>query len=364
MKILYILRAGYGAAGEAASFNYASIMNHSCEVLVLESVGPHQAETIVSHDTSVDVVNIYADNMLEQVGNACEKILLFKPDIIHVMHSPYGFYYLSRLKKRFSSVKWVIDFRSPHVGSMYSAIRKKYFFLQFYADRVITHSLASLKTNITLRLVPAEVVPPGITLSFFNECAVKAELIKPKKFIFIGSISKTRKIEFLVEVFSEYARDSNLDLKLDIYGHGNQYHEIKNLIFEKQLSQWVELKGAIPQKELFEIIPEYDAGIAYVPYEFFNSAPSLKSLEYVAAKIPVIASDTLGHKEYNKLFGFDFKLFKNTRKDFKLILSDACVKGVTGDNVRKNHRAVLNFDWHYLVEKKLKNVYLNLLNQT
>ncbi len=362
MRILYILRAGYGAAGEAASFQYASVMNRDNDVLVLESIGSNQVETIVSTDSDVDVVNIYAASMSEQICNVYKQIKFFQPDIIHIMHSPYCFYYVYRLKKLFSKEKWIVDFRSPHVGSVYSPARKKYFLLQFYADRLITHSLASLKTNIIFKLFPVDVVPPGISLASFKDCRFKSDLVKPKRFIFIGSISETRKIDFLVTSFGMYASNSNLDLRLDIYGHGNGYSDVKKLIDAKKLSKWVVLKGVLPQKELFDIIPNYDVGIAYVPYEFFNSAPSLKSLEYVAAKIPVMASDTLGHKEYNSTYGFDFKLFKNTKQKFERALDDLCINGVAGDVVMKNHNAILKFDWQRLVGEKLKDVYVSLLN--
>ena len=60
------------------------------------------------------------------------------------------------------------------------------------------------------------------------------------------------------------------------------------------------------QNQLFKEMSRYDAGVAYVqdegPGKIFNKSPSLKSLEYSAAGIPILASETIGHKEYQEKF--------------------------------------------------------------
>ena len=361
MRIVYILRSKYGVSGGATSFYYPLIISKKNKVLVLES-NKKSNEPVFMKSNKVVIHDIHAITMHEQIYNVYKELKIFKPDIIHIFQNPLSLHYVYYLKTCFPNSKWIIDYRSPHIGNKDSLKITRNFFLQFYVDQIMTHSMSSLKTNLPLRFKRALEFPPGVDLKLFlNNTYTPVKSIR--KFIFIGSIHKARKLDFLVSVFGDVAKLNQHEITLDIFGEGNDFENLKGLIKDNNLSKYITLKGQLSQDKLFKIIPEYDAGIAYVPYEFFNTAPSLKSLEYAASKINIIASDTLGHKEYNKTYGFNFKLFENTAESFKTILDDVVQHGFSNGHVVKNFKAVERFDWKYIVEKKLQNVYKKILNQ-
>jgi glycosyltransferase involved in cell wall biosynthesis len=360
MRILYITRAGFGAMGEAATYQYASITARHHDVLVLAPCPPQAKEKIVFFDPAVEVADIYSPDLIEQVDNVFKHIQHFRPEVIHMIQSPYCFHYPYYLRHLTPYSKWIIDFRSPHVGGKKDRALYRYFVLQFYVDAILTHFMPSLKTNIHIRLRKAYEIPPGVDLSLFENKERDDFRRHNGNFVFAGSLNERRKLEFLVSAFGEFCKRGNREARLDIFGAGNAEEKLKRYLEENSLQQWVFLRGALPQQDLFGKLKNYDAGIAYVPYEHFSLAPSLKSLEYAAAGIPVLASDTEGHKIYNKKYGFRFKLFRNTVEDFCTALSDIAYKPANKEDVFANSRAAEYFDWKSIIRQKLLPIYAKL----
>lgn len=356
MKILYIGRAGFGAMGEAATYQYASITSRKHDVLVLAPQHPNASEKIVFSDPGVAIADIYSPVGTEQIDNVYQRIRHFRPDIIHMIQSPLCFHYPYYLR-HLTFGKWLIDFRSPYVGGKKDPALRRYFYLQFYVDGILTHFMPSLKTNIRLRLRRAYEIPPGVELSLFDRTVQAVSSPSPRNFVFIGSINERRQLEFLVKSFGVFSRQSGSDVILDMYGAGNAVEKMRRCIEENSLNHCVFLRGVLPQQELLKKLTAYDAGIAYVPYEHFTLAPSLKSLEFAAAGIPVLASDTVGHRVYNQQYGFRFKLFANTLEDFCAVMSDIVRQGANTDDIIANQNAVSHFDWQYIVEQKLLPLY-------
>ena len=121
-------------------------------------------------------------------------------------------------------------------------------------------------------------------------------------------------------------------------------------------------RGSLNHK--FKKLSEYDVGIAYIPYEkesvLFTKAPSLKSLEYAAAGIPIIASATAGHIEYMKRYGFQFELFENTKTTFLSVMEKITRNGIPDDMVSNNLDKVKAFGWKSSAENKLIPLYRRL----
>ncbi len=357
MKILYITRVPIGTMGEPAIHMFATIAAQDHDVLVLEPAPHNASEPYISQSDSLVKRNIYALDTKQQVAKAYSHIRQFCPDIIHMTQSPHCFYYPYYLKHLTPKTKWFIDFRSPHVGPKDSPALKRYFYLQFYVDAVLTHSITSLKTNIKhLFRKPVE-LPPGVNLKLFAKNDKVGKTDEVTRFVFISSISKTRKIPFLITAFNEFAKKTDRSVTLDIYGDGNATDELLKLIQKRQTSNCIFYHGRVDQLDLLKKLPDYDAGIAYVPYENFTFAPSLKSLEYAAAGLPVIASDTEGHKEYNRKHNFNFIMFGNSIENFIDVMQKYMQVGIPIDHINKNMVAVKKFDWNHIVSTKLIPLY-------
>lgn len=361
MKIIYISRAGFGGIGEAATYQYASIVSKKHDVLFLAPNDPKVTENIVYSDPNVKIKNVYSPATTQVVYNVFQHICNFSPNIIHIIQSPHCFYYPYYLRHLTTETKWLVDFRSPHVGPKDSSALKRYFYLQFYVDAVLTHSVASLKTNIKYLFKKPIELPPGVDLKSFDRKDGARKTGNIKKFVFVSSISKTRKIPFLIYAFSQLARQTEGIVTLDIYGDGNATEELLREIHNNKATDFITYHGRVAQKDLLKKLSSYDAGIAYVPYENFTFAPSLKSLEYSAASLPVFVSDTEGHKEYNKKHKFNFIMFENSTEGFVNVLLNAVRNGVPNHHIEENRNAVEAFDWSSIVEEKLLPLYEKLV---
>lgn len=364
MKIVYITRADFGVLGGAASYFIPAYTNTKCDVTVLSNVVPGSTEKIVFSDSSLMIHDIYARDPTERVMKALDHIRRVKPDIIHVFHGPECLRYPHMLRERLPGAKWVLDFRSPPVTQNVTALKKtlsRYFFCQFYYDLILTHSKLTIKDNLPLRFRTFKELPLGVELAQIPFTPNIKQ--KPENFVYIGSVTKSRQLEMLVLSFAEFVIQNRRSATLDIIGDGDALEELKELVVSKKIGDYVKIKGFMPQQEVYRMLCDYDAGIAYVPYEMYTRAPSLKSLEYAAAGLPILASDTKGHKDYVKRFGFQFSLFRNSSQGIhdalRVFFKESSIQNV----VAENRKVVENFDWEKMVKNTLLPLYKKLANK-
>jgi glycosyltransferase involved in cell wall biosynthesis len=83
---------------------------------------------------------------------------------------------------------------------------------------------------------------------------------------------------------------------LDIYGDGDGKQGIMRAIDERRVAQGIGVHRPIPQPELFKRLSGYDVGLAYVPRRPYGAALPLKTLEYLACGLPVVAANTVGNR--------------------------------------------------------------------
>lgn len=332
------------------------------QVKVLSNHISNSNEPVSYSSDKLDIDSVEADSFHDQISSIFDSIKLFNPDIIHLFSRANLISFVRHIKHRFPYISLIVDIRSPLLeinNAKTQAIRKKYNKVQYYVDHIITCDEDSLKTFIAKPIVDFTVVPVGVDLDMFPKSAGITANHKITKFVFVGSIFKKRKIGSLVEFFNLLCRKSNRSINLDIFGDGDDCETVLNLI-KKYKNSNIRYLGIIPQDELFLKLSEYDAGIAYVPHESYSMAPSLKSIEYSAAGISVLASDTTGHAKYNDKHGFCFELFPNTKKGFVNVFKKVIEKGFPVEHIKKNKSAVEFFDWNYLTKKNLIPVYEKL----
>ncbi len=362
MKIIYITRAAFGLLGGADSYLIPTYANKKCDVTVLSNFIPHSKEKVVFSCPDLEIHDVYSRNTTERVLKVLNHIYKIKPDIIHIFHGPDCLRYPYLLRGLTPNVKWVLDFRSPPVTKNRTELNKvlwRYFLCQFYYDQILTHSKLTIKDNLPFRFKRFIELPLGVELAKIPFANIGK--LKPVKFVYIGSVTKSRQLFLLVESFAKFAANTEARVTLDIIGDGNAVGPINELISSKKINNHVQLKGFLPQHEIYKIMQNYDVGIAYVPYDKFTRAPSLKSLEYAAAGLPVLASDTKGHKDFVNRFGFKFDLFKNSSNGiidaFECFLKD----GVSHTKINNNLKVVKTFDWENLIENILIPTYTKLL---
>jgi glycosyltransferase involved in cell wall biosynthesis len=225
-------------------------------------------------------------------------------------------------------------------------------------------SKSILKTHLRIRLRPYSKLPFGIDLNAFPNTKHSDMPSKgAKRFVFAGNIAKARRLPLLVKGFKAFLSQSNAEALLDIYGTGNGMNELRRIIHNENLERVVSLKGFLPQLGLFNKLCTYDVGIAYVPNQQLDVAPSLKALEFAAAGLPVIASDTFGHRVWTSKDGLQMILFKNKEQDLADSLQRLYNQGISHEIISANYRRISRFDWPTIVDKDLLPAYESVMQK-
>lgn len=373
MRILYVLKEPFGSMGTAASYMIPSIVNEiGNEVLVLSpELSVTNKLSIVFQDDNLDFVFFQKNNSkIKKALYVKEIINDFQPDIVHVFYHRWAFL-LPTLSKNFNNnAKWVLDIRSPHLtkgikrvlGRMIGPIE------QFGYDVITTPSTHSAKNVISILLKKCFNLPIGVDKKIFSHqekknADEKKSAYEKIKFIYIGSISKSRKINLLVESFAVTKKclGPQKEFVVDFFGNGDAIDDLKKMVINLKLSETVKFHNAVPQNQLSNIMSEYDIGIGYIHHQLYNFSPGLKVLEYMASSLGVIASDTPG----NKLFIKDRHngiLMGNTPFAISESIIEVIKNGYPEQYIREAYKIVDEYDWKSIVKKKLMPLYQKLIN--
>jgi glycosyltransferase involved in cell wall biosynthesis len=124
--------------------------------------------------------------------------------------------------------------------------------------------------------------------------------ILPKKeniILYQGAVNEARGLEFLLPAMQ------NVNAQLHIYGDGNFYTQVQQLITQNNLANKVFLKGKVLPSELEEITVQASIGINLVENNGLNQYYSLanKFFDYIHAEVPQI---TMNFPEYKRINEF------------------------------------------------------------
>ena len=358
MKILYISRSAFGVMGEAAISNYVRVVSKHHEVHVAETPWPTETSGAAPDGVRVHTLPLSPTKLRRHA--LFDLLRAVKPDIVHLVQSPNCYDDILMLQPVLPSAAWCLDFRSPHVGDPDAPIIARFHDAHLQVDCLMTHAQETLRTNLPDAKRKAVEIPPGVDIDSIAQVMRTTEkralAATPRRLVYLGSLSKTRLMEDLIDMIADAHR--HLDgVGLDIFGQGNAKEDMKAQIDVLGLHDVVTFKGQLPQKDLWAELTKYDAGVAYVPHPLFATAPSLKSIEYAAVGIPVLASNTIGHRAFARRHNFDFNLFENEPSGLTACLRALETKPWTPARIAANHAACQKLGWDRIIEDRLLPVY-------
>ena len=124
--------------------------------------------------------------------------------------------------------------------------------------------------------------------------------LNSKRIIYLGTLSRLRKLNFLIEVFSEVQKKYP-NSQLVFIGGGNDKKDEENLWKKAKIlgvESQMEITGFLPMEDAWSKIHSSDIGISiYPPTPILDCASPTKLLEYMALGIPVIANEHPGQSE-------------------------------------------------------------------
>jgi glycosyltransferase involved in cell wall biosynthesis len=281
-------------------------------------------------------------------------IKLFNPDIFYLFNQPNWPEVVKFLKTYFPNARIVFDIKSPLLtddGSTRTQIQQQGKSAQQYIDCLITHSTDSVPSWIPeCKLSPVE-CSPGVDLKLFTpkENRQKLESDAALNCVYVSSLHQKRKTLEMLEGFAEFLEKSDNNPTLDIFGDGPERPIIEEFIESRQLSKFIKLHGAVNQDYLIQRLSDYDLGIAWVPKELYDTAPSLKSLEYIAAGLPVVATSTKAHSSL-KTEGFEIELFDDSAEAFSSALTSLSENYLAHFSPVNNQKLIRKYDYSSLLK--------------
>jgi glycosyltransferase involved in cell wall biosynthesis len=188
--------------------------------------------------------------------------------------------------------------------------------------------------------------------------------IKLKTVIYIGTMAKVRKIDFLIKVFRQVI-DTQNNVRFLMIGDSenpNDLDYLKNYARQLEVSQHITFTGNLKREEALEQVAQADICVSpFFPTPILNSTSPTKLIEYMAMGKPVVAND---HPEQKKVIQeskagicvpYDVKAFSDAI--IELILKpEVCKKmGIAGREYvikKRTYKSIANS-----VEDTYKNLF-------
>lgn len=335
-----------------------------CEVLVLT---PEPNNPVIDLTPYPYKICTSEKGYVLSVRDIIEQVKCFDPAIIHIFNHPDWAETAAKLRSFFPEKKIILDIKTPLLreGESRKQIQELGNTRQTSVDWIFALAYESLLTWIPNFQGNWSHYPLGIDANLFSR-ELKPVQQFPKRFVYIGSINKVRRLGDLIAAFAIFYREENCGQTLDIFGSGARGDEewLVSLVAQEGMEGIIRYRGLLPQDQLMKQLGQYEVGLAWVPSEKFNTSPSLKLLEYMMAGLGVVATATAAHRAMCDA-GFSFQLAQDNTKEFAAALA-AFQRGwnvFSGSSQQKNHERARAFDYDQIFKNMLLPRYRSLVQR-
>ncbi len=359
MRILFVSPRPFGLMGTPGTYHLVEAYARQAQVRVIANSADDGNLAIVhTPAATLDLHKVHfdTDGYLEEIAKISTD---FRPDIVCVTNYARWYQVVEHLKQIWPRAKYVLDIKSPSILNR-DSVKKAGAQKAKLLDLIVTRCSEDIETWIPGCSRPYEIYPLGLRLSQFTPRKPDADTIRCKRFVFIGSYSKHRELDKLLRFIAELPVSVQAEITFDMVGSGPVKEELQSLVKQLDLDDIVKINDALSQEDLFARLPTYDAGVAWVPRNVFDTAPSLKMLEYFASGLVTVASATTAHKR-NIEEGYEAVLFDETPQAFAQAMEMLVSKGVPSGTVEKNLSLVRSRDWDSVVSQHLLPAFDALL---
>jgi len=174
--------------------------------------------------------------------------------------------------------------------------------------------------------------------------------------IYIGDMGPNRHLDEMFKAFQLLKQRSEfVQLKLVMVGGSEEDRApLKSLRDELSLSESIVFTGVIPYEDAPRYLVSADIGLAYIPKsDIFDVQLPLKTFEYLAASLAVVATDTVGNLEAVE-DGVNGVITTDDYRDFATGIMRVLRDSELQTRIRNNaHASVGEYDWACICEKVL-----------
>lgn len=358
MKIAFCSAVSFGAQGSPGTYKFIEVCYDYYEIMVFAPLGYYNT---VFYNPDIPIVPLDNLHSKENVEKLIDGLHSFAPDIIYIFNFPSWHKLVLQFKKQFPNVKLILDIKSPLLAE-----KKKRKEIQIQGnlvwanlDAIVTLSAPNIPTWIPDCKKEPIVYPLGIDFALFNGGPALGRT-NCFKFVYIGVLHAKRQLGLLINAFRDALIKTEGQISLDIYGSGPDREYLEKLALSRSFGKRIRFLGLYPQKELARILPTYDASIAWVPNETYDTSPSLKAIESMAAGLPIIASDTKAHRMLEKE-GCSIEFFSNTVESLSEVLLKVNRNGFDRDRMEQNFQIVKKYSYDRILQSYFHPVFQNLV---
>lgn len=176
------------------------------------------------------------------------------------------------------------------------------------------------------------------------------------RMMYVGTLFN-RDIHKTVQGLNLALKKSNfLKIHYDIIGNspGNEFEDLKQLVKEYNLEEFVTLHGYIQHSQLKDFFDNCNVGVSFVPMtEYYEFQPATKSFEYILSGLYTIATNTYCNKEI--IVEENGILINDTAEAFANSI-EKIAQNASNLNSVKIRNTLLEYKWENLVNKYLKTV--------
>jgi glycosyltransferase involved in cell wall biosynthesis len=362
LKLLYISPRPFGLMGTPGTYQLAESLSKICRFqLVANDVKTENIGLKIVHfqKNELEVIKIkfgtkqYLESILDAVRTTGSQIVI-------IGNYARWFEVASFLSNKKPDIKLILDVKSPLIVDgdecEFERIKRQNLQGARFLSAVMSYTHASIDSWLPGYTGRKFIYPLGIKTSEFSNKHIETERVKCRKFVYIGSLQKFRKIDQLIEYFSNVSKESSENILLDIYGDGPEIQRLEKEIGNLGSNPSIRIQPPFSSDEKGTILSQYQAGIAWVPHNFYDESPSLKLLEYFASGLYPLATNTQAHEGYQKE-GFAISFFTASYGSFKKAIINSMEKGVRKSDITTNQSLVKKYDWDSIAENMLLPIF-------
>jgi glycosyltransferase involved in cell wall biosynthesis len=283
----------------------------------------------------------------------------FGPDIVCVTNHSRWYTIVERIKRAFPDARYVLDLKSPYFWDR-PKVREMGAKKAPLLDLILTRCEEDIDSWIPGSTRPSKVYPLGLSLPQFSPRKREEDVVRCRRFVFIGTYSQQRELDVLLRYIAALPEPIKAQVGFDLFGTGPAKDELRTLARELGLDGVVKINDALSQDELFALLPTYDAGVAWVPTKIFDAAPSLKMLEYIASGLVPMGTATTAHRR-NVEEGYRAVLFDETAEAFARAIESLVCDGIPREDIEKNLELIKPRDWDNVAAQHLLPAFDALL---
>ncbi len=185
------------------------------------------------------------------------------------------------------------------------------------------------------------------------------------KFVYVGAMGNKRNVIDFVKAFLR-VRLENSQISLSLVGSGAQVAAIQHLAEKLNVSDAINYIGSVPHERIPHILADCDVGVAYVPNtpEFADQPPT-KTIEYMAAGLVVLATDTAGNRQFVSSGKNGFLHGDSEEDSFLAIKKLVETEFISPDRIKQLSLAASEtakvFDYKSIAKNELQPIYKALL---